>query len=283
MFFDRLPGAGYVCAHRGARALAPENTMLAAWRCLELGADFWEMDVHKVADGTLVVFHDDTLGRTTDVAEHTEFADRTPWATHAFSLEELRRLDAGSWFVADDPYGTIARGMVSPDMCAQMRGQRIPTLWEALTFTRDNDLPMNIEIKDQMQSPGDLSIVDDVLAMVRDTGTEDLILISSFNHAYLARMHQLVPELPLAALVEDRHPHDIVGYLRELGAMGYHPDKNMIHPNLVRTLADAGIRVTPYTVNDMEQALSLIDAGCFGITTDFTHTLRQRLSGEGQE
>ncbi|CCH50312.1 glycerophosphodiester phosphodiesterase [Pseudodesulfovibrio piezophilus] len=278
MFFDHFAETGAVCAHRGARALAPENTMLAALLGYESGADFWEMDVHKVADGSLVVFHDDVLGRTTNVAELVDFTDRAPWPTHMFTLKELHRLDAGSWFVRDDPFGTLADGQVAGEQLDAMHGLKIPTLRETLEFTRLHDLPMNIEIKDQVQAPGDLSIVDDILGEIRESNTADLILISSFNHEYLVRMQKIAPEIPIAALVEDSHPDDLVAYLRHMGATGYHPDKDMVEPELVRMLAGHTIRVTPYTVNNMDQALSLIDAGCFGITTDFPHLLRQRLS-----
>jgi len=277
MFFEYLQGTGYVCAHRGARAMAPENTMLAAELGLALGADFWEMDVQRTADGELVVFHDDELGRTTDISARPEFCERAPWPIRRFALEELRSLDAGTWFAESDPYGTIARGEVSQADLGRMRGQRIPTLEEILAFTRRNDFPMNLEIKDLEYAPGDLSIVSQVLRQIREAKAEDLILVSSFNHDYLAEMHRLAPEIPLAALVEGRHPTNIEEYLADLGAVGYHPDEAILDEELVRRLTGAGVFVSPYTVNDMDRALRLIDAGCFGIITDFTHTLRGRL------
>lgn len=278
MFFDHLQNGGYVGAHRGARSLAPENTMLAAELGMVLGADFWEMDVQRTADGKLVVFHDDDLGRTTDVSARPEFCERAPWPVHRFTLEELRSLDAGSWFAAQDPYGTIARGEVREADLGRMRGQRIPTLEEALAFTRRNDFPMNLEIKDLSYAPGDLSIVSQVLRQIREAKAEDLILISSFNHDYLAEVRRLAPEIPLAALVEERHPEDIERYLADLGAVGYHPDEAILDEELVRRLAGAGIHVSPYTVNHMDRALSLLDAGCFGIITDYPQTLRRRLT-----
>ncbi|WP_338667892.1 glycerophosphodiester phosphodiesterase [Pseudodesulfovibrio methanolicus] len=278
MFFDHLQGAGYVCAHRGARALAPENTMLAAELGLVQGADFWEMDVQRTADGELVVIHDDDLGRTTDVSSRPEFCERAPWPVRMFTLEELRSLDAGSWFAVSDPYGTIARGEVRKSDLGRMRGQRIPTLEETLAFTRRNDFPMNLEIKDLEYAPGDLSIVSQVLRKIREAKAEDLILVSSFNHDYLAEMRRLAPEIPVAALVEGTHPENIEQYLAALGAVGYHPDEAILDEELVRRLTAAGIHVSPYTVNDMDRAQALIDAGCFGIITDFTHTLRRRLA-----
>ncbi|QJB56516.1 glycerophosphodiester phosphodiesterase family protein [Pseudodesulfovibrio sp. zrk46] len=277
MFFDHLPGAGYVCAHRGARALAPENTMMAAELALELGADYWETDIHKLADGTLVVFHDDVLSRTTDISERSEFAGRE-WETASFSMEELRCLDAGSWFAARDPYGTIASGDVDQAKLEGMRRAKIPTLSEALAFSRKNDFPINIEIKPQLSSPGDLSIVGDLLQSIRDHEAEDLVLISSFAHEYLAEMNRIAPHIPLAVLVEEKEPEDVVSYLQSLGATTYHPDKDLIDVESVRALTKQGIRVAPWTVNDMDEAMSFIEAGCFGVITDYTHSLRQRLA-----
>jgi len=277
VFFDRLPGAGYVCGHRGARALAPENTMLAARRSLALGADFWETDVQKAADGTLMVFHDDVLDRTTDAADHAEFAAREPWPVHEFTRGELDRLDAGSWFIERDTYGTIADGSVMQEDLHAMPGQKIPTLREVLEFTRRSNFPINIEIKDQTWASGNLSIVGEVMDMIRETGAMDLVLISSFNHEYIAEMHRIAPDIPLAVLVENEHPGNVTDYLRELGAVGYHPDWEMLDAALVRTLTQSGIRVSPYTVNDMDTAMSLIDAGCYSIITDYTHSLRRRV------
>ncbi|WP_419787106.1 glycerophosphodiester phosphodiesterase [Pseudodesulfovibrio sp.] len=279
MFYDRLPGSGYVCAHRGARALTPENTLTAIRRGFELGADFWETDVQKTADGQLAIVHDDTLERTTDVPDRPEFADRKPWWTQEFTLAELQSLDAGSWFAGTDPYGTVASGEARPQDLAEADACRIPTLREVLAFTRANDFPMNIEIKDQVRTPGDLSIVSDILDMMREMDVEDLILISSFNHDYLREARRLNPAIPLAALTEERHPENLVDYLNSLGVAGYHPDEVITDLSLVRDLAGRGFHVTPYTVNDMDRAMDLIGAGCCGITTDYTHLLRARLDG----
>ncbi|PIE69587.1 MAG: glycerophosphodiester phosphodiesterase [Deltaproteobacteria bacterium] len=277
MFFDLLPKAGYVCAHRGARALTPENTMLAARQALAVAADFWEMDVQRSVDGTLIAFHDDTLGRTTDVTDRPAFASRSPWRTSQFTFDELQLLDAGSWFVAQDPFGTIARGELLPEEIALVRKQRIPALKEILAFTREHDFPVNIEIKDQIHAPDDLTIVAQVLEAVRAAGAEELVLISSFNHEYLKEMRRLSPEMPLAALVEGAHPENLVEYLKQLDVAGYHPEATIIDEALVRDLTAQGFHVSCFTVNDMEQAMSFIDAGCYAVITDYPHALRQRL------
>lgn len=90
-----------VIAHRGASYDAPESTRPAYLAARDLGADYLEMDLQRTSDGQLVAFHDDTLLRTTDVA--ARFPERRERPISAFTLAELRELDAGSWFNAAYP------------------------------------------------------------------------------------------------------------------------------------------------------------------------------------
>ena len=85
-----------VIAHRGASAYAPENTLAAIDKAADLGFRWVENDVQRTKDGQLVVVHDDSLNRTTDVEE--VFPDRAPWKVKDFTAAEIARLDAGSWF-----------------------------------------------------------------------------------------------------------------------------------------------------------------------------------------
>jgi glycerophosphoryl diester phosphodiesterase len=124
-----------VIAHRGARSLAPENTLAAAIAAWRLGADGWELDVRMTKDGELILMHDETLSRTTNAP--SLFPNRSPWLVSDFTLEEIKMLDAGSWFVDQDPYGTIAVGEVSPEEAAKFRGEKVPTLKEALALTKE--------------------------------------------------------------------------------------------------------------------------------------------------
>ena len=88
------PGGVSNIAHRGASGTTPENTLTAIQRGVEIGADFVEVDVQRSADGELILFHDPTLERTTDVEE--VFPQRLPYRTGDFTLTELRQFDAGS-------------------------------------------------------------------------------------------------------------------------------------------------------------------------------------------
>ncbi|MCW8894008.1 MAG: glycerophosphodiester phosphodiesterase family protein [Deltaproteobacteria bacterium] len=273
LFFERFSGSGYICAHRGARSIAPENTVLALEQARLCGADLWETDVRLSADGELVLFHDQTLERTTDVAALETLYSRKPWKLSDFSFEELCLLNAGSWFLRDDPFGTIASGEVGGVDVPKIKAQKIPLLNETLRYSLRHDFPLNLEIKDQSATAGAQLVVDSVLKQLRETGTESLVLISSFNHDYLRLLKQLNPNIATAALVEDSHPENLIDYLQDLAVEAYHPDQLITDADLINELTSKGIRVNLWTVNDIQRARHFFAAGATFICTDWPQHL----------
>lgn len=257
-------------AHRGARSLAPENTLPAARKGWALGADLWELDVAVTADHQLVVLHDDTLTRTSNAAQ--VFPDRAPWNVWDFTLDELLRLDFGAWFNAADPFGQIAAGKVSAAEQAGFAGVRIPTLREALEFTRAGGWRVNIEIKDASGTAGDGHVVEDVVVQVTELALTPRVLVSSFKHEYLRRCKSADARIITAALVEEPHP-DPVALLRELGAAAYNPGRDAIDEPTVRALRAAGLDVLVWTVNDPDEMRRMMDWGVSGLFTDFPQVL----------
>ncbi len=257
-------------AHRGARSLAPENTLAAAAVGLALGADLWELDVAMSRDGELFVVHDDTLERTSNVEE--VFPDRRPWSNHLFTLAEIKSLDFGTWFVEKDPFKQIAAGAVSEAEQQSHRGEKAPTLAEALRFTRDNDWRVNVELKDLSGAPGDATVVEKAVALIEELGMVDRVLISSFNHTYIERVKAANPQIVTAALVEQADP-DPAALLKRLAAQAYNPKVGKIDPGAIGALRDQGFDVYIWTVNDEKTMQSLIDARVSGIFTDFPQLL----------
>lgn len=278
IFFDHFPACGYICAHRGERSTAPENTLLALEKARLSGADLWEFDVQCAALGEPVVFHDDSPKRTTDVADHPELQARKSAPLTAFQLSELRTLDAGSWFIRDDPFGTIASEEVPASELSMIRAQKIPLLQEVLALAARYRFPFNLEIKDLTGTPADGTVVAQVLAHLQQSGTEQLALVSSFRHAYLRQVKQINPGIATAALVEKKHPPQLLDYLRELQVEAYHPDQNIADAELIRNLADAGIRVNLWTVNDVERARGFVEAGVTFIYTDWPQKMAAALA-----
>lgn len=285
-----------VIAHRGARAHAPENTLAAARLAHAVKADMWELDTGLTKDGHLVVIHDDTLERTTDVAKHPEFAARAPWPVDAFTLEEIRSLDAGSWFREKDPFGTVASGEVSGAMDFYA-GEKIPTLAEALQLTKDLGWRVNVEIKSHAGDTGHTVVTRKVAALVKTLGMEDSVIISSFQHAYLLEMAELLPSVPRGALVEmpapeQNHPQgrkagtaivksltadEAVALCRNADAAMLHPDKNFLNADFVAAVQGMGFPINVWTVNAPEDLRRMIEFGPHGIITDYPARLRAML------
>ena len=160
----RGPFVRRLYAHRGASALAPENTLPAFRRALEDGATALEMDLRLTQDGRPVIAHDRTGWRTCGV--RAEIARST--------LEEVRRWDAGAGFRARDGSRPFAG-----------TGVRIPTLEEVLAAS--GEAPLNIDLK----APGP-DVVAPTIAAIRRAGAEERTLLTSFRRSTLARLRALL-------------------------------------------------------------------------------------------
>jgi glycerophosphoryl diester phosphodiesterase len=261
-----------VIAHRGARSLAPENTLAAGRKALEVGADMWELDVTATVDGELVVMHDDTLDRTCNAQEI--FPERMPWRVEEFTLAEIQTLDCGSWFNATDPFEQIKAGNVSEADQKSYVGEPAPSLWQALEFTRDNQWRVNVELKEQPSQELGRLIVEKSVALIQELGMDegDQVVISSFEHNYLKTLRALNPRIPIQALTTKPIP-DLPAYLAELGTDVCNPKVGAWTPQELVELGQSGIRFNVWTVNDEPTMRSLIVAGVQGIITDYPQTL----------
>jgi glycerophosphoryl diester phosphodiesterase len=260
-------------AHRGASSLAPENTLAAAAKALEIGADLWELDVSVTADGQLMVLHDDTLARTTNAP--AMFPERSPWWVSTFTLAEIKQLDAGSWFAASDPFGTIAGGVVNPAEAAAFKGQPIPTLEEALLFTRQRQWRVNVEIKPLTPPLENFPVVARVVTLIEALGMVEQVLLSSFSHALMIEAKQLNPHLAVAALLDEEE-----AWPTPLSYDALHPYAASVQPENTRRVRQAGLAVNPWTVNDPAEMERLIHAGVTGMFTDFPQVLQQVIEAE---
>jgi glycerophosphoryl diester phosphodiesterase len=260
------PSCPLVIAHRGFRGIAPENTLVAAQKGFDAGADMWELDVAASSDGELVVMHDTTLVRTTDAS--VRFPSRSPWNVYDFTLGELKSLDAGSWYSRTDPFLQIKAGRIGAEELQSFSGLRIPTLREALELTKRLGWRVNIEIKDATGFACDAWIVEKTVALVKELDMVSSVLISSFNHTYLKRAKKAEPSIDVAALI-DKPLKDPVTTLKELGAIALNPNEKHLDEATVKAVRAAGFGVLPWTVNAPARMASLVAWGVTGIITDF--------------
>lgn len=271
-----------IWAHRGARSVAPENTMAAARAALAQAAFGWELDVHLSRDGQVVVIHDHGLRRTTDAV--TRDIPRQDQIVCRLTLAELRALDVGSWFARRDPFGTIADGTVGTGCLSAFTGEPMPTLAEALAWSREVGLAVNVEIKDQLGGDDD-GLVRATARLIRESGWAGRVCVSSFRAASVSRFHELCPEVPVGLLLDTTATQvstkRIMDLLRDLGATALHPAVRGLRPGMIREFRVAGFAVNVYTVNSPEDLAWLAQEGATGVITDFPGRARDLYAGLG--
>ncbi|QVQ54612.1 glycerophosphodiester phosphodiesterase [Spiractinospora alimapuensis] len=239
-------------AHRGASAYAPENTLVAYEVADDLGTHMAEIDVQRTADGELVLMHDVTLIRTTNVEE--VFPDRDSYNVGDFTLEEMRQLDAGSWF--DESFA----------------GEPIPTLGEALDLFEELDLPMLLEAKSTSLYPG---IEEDIAEELWQRSywnrpgrpfEPHRLVIQAFEWDTMERSKELLPRIPhgLLGRVDESEIEDYAQWADQIN-----PNQNTIDADYVEAVQDAGLEIYVYTVNSESDINRAIDNGVNGIISDY--------------
>jgi glycerophosphoryl diester phosphodiesterase len=234
-------------AHRGASAYAPEHTIESYRLAIEQGADFIEPDLQVTRDGVLVCVHDVTLERTTDVRERFPERGRDEsgdggsvrrWYVRDFSLDEIRSLDAGSWF---------GEAFI---------GARVPTFAEALRLARGKAGVFPETKAPELYGALGFSMEDLLLEDVAREGFGESdgggrVVVQSFSAESLGRLRDRAPDVLRILLVDGAgatHALSDLSAIREL-AQGIGPPKDLLHaePGIVRRAREARLLVIPWT------------------------------------
>ena len=258
-------------AHRGARSLAPENTMHAFIKAWQVGAHGIETDLSVSSDGVLMLFHDKTFRRTTNVAR--VYPERESNALHTFSWEEIQQLDAGSWFIDTDPFGTIADGTIPQDEVTTFAETAIPTLEELLEFIREKKLFLNLEIKALPKENASFPVVEKVLASIERAQLQPpAFSISSYYHPFIEHVRKLHPEIEINALIgEDTSiPQDWGEFEFEI----YNANIDLLDDSQLNRAKEKGCQVNLYTVNGLVDMHRYLSMGVKKIITDFPQLLK---------
>jgi glycerophosphoryl diester phosphodiesterase len=230
-----------VIAHRGYRDVAPENTLSAFRKAVQLGADMVELDVHLSKDGQVVVMHDDTLDRTTNGTGPVE--NKT--------LAELKLLDAGAFF--------------SP----VFKGEPIPTLEEVLQFAKDK-ISVNIEIKKEaVEKQSQAGIEKKVVDLMVNSGMQEYLMVSSFSAVAITRIKQINPSISTGYLmVSDGLFSSQVSRVAKVKADAVHEMGPFVSKNDVVKSHEHDIEENTWTINDPHKMSELINKGVDGLITD---------------
>ncbi len=186
-----LPPKPDLIAHRGASHLAPENTIIAGELAVENEAVGWEVDIVFSHDGIPFLMHDDTLIRTTNV--ESVYPDRKNDLAESFKWSELKKLDAGTWFVDLDPYDAISEGLISQEQAEDYKGVRIPSFEEVLNFSRDHDLILDFDLKTLSEDhPYYDSYFEIIINMTIDSGIDlEKALIPTTNEDWIDAIKEM--------------------------------------------------------------------------------------------
>ena len=238
-----------VISHRGANQVAPQNTIAAFEKSIEIGCDGFETDIHLTKDGIPVVCHNFTIDETST----------GKGAIKNMTLEELRRYDFGKY-----------KG-------AEFEGTPIPTLDDFLDVSKkmgDKMKVLNLELKSEKIGEAGPEIVEKPIDAVKNHGMFDKLLISSFDPAILVVCKKVDKNCKTGILYSPDNLVSLkiaprpVSFCKEIGADALHPFFMYVTRLYVERAHRAGIQVNPWTVNKESTAKHLIKLGVDGLITD---------------
>lgn len=232
-------------AHRGANNLAPEHTIPAYEKAIELNADYIEIDLRMSKDGHLIALHDETLDRTTGISgEPTDY-----------TLDELKQFDAGSWYSED------------------FKDEKIPTL-EEIFDTFKEDTRYYIETRTVND---EIVMEEKLIELIKEKKLSDRVIIQSFSEESLKKIHQLNEAIPLVQLVYNENIDEVNGeeiksYATGIGPFGLH-----INEGFVKRMQKEGLDVHVWFFNESEKELiqKVLSMGVDGVFTDFLNNTEE--------
>jgi glycerophosphoryl diester phosphodiesterase len=294
-----------VQGHRGARGLAPENTLAGFARALEIGVTTLEMDVAVTADGVVVVSHDPALNPDITRGPDGQFIAPPGAPIRSLTLDQLRRYDVGR-IRPGSRYAALYPEQVPVD------GERIPTLAEVLALTHRlgaEAVRFNIETKVFPDRPG-LTVAPEemaarLVAVLDEAGVVSRAIVQSFDWRVLAWFQANRPDVTLAWLTSAHGGADTVSprggrpspwlaghdpaahggsvprMVHAAGGRLWSPDHRSLREDEVAEARALGLTVIPWTVNDPTAMDRLIAWGVDGIITDYPDRLRAVLARRG--
>ncbi|WP_434939949.1 glycerophosphodiester phosphodiesterase [Shewanella sp. HL-SH8] len=226
-----------IFAHRGASGYHPENTLIAMQAALDLGVEAIELDVHNV-EGQLVVFHD-------------------------------RRLEGKS-----NGHGLIRQSTLNQLAKLNVKHQPIPTLWQVLELIQGRCI-VNIELKGDNTVPPLLALYPQAISLLGFKPEQ--LLMSSFNHPYLAQIKQALPTAYVAPLLGGI-PLDLAKIVTDLQAYSAHIDLSFISQALIDDAHQRGAKVYVYTVDNPDDIRALKTIGVDGVFSNYPDKAKAALA-----
>ena len=230
---DFLPEKPIILAHRGLTSLAPENTLAAGKLAAKVGADGWEVDVRMSVDGELFLMHDGNFIRTTNIADI--FPTRKNDDVSTFTIAEIRQLDAGSWFIEDDPYQIFGFGKFDPLDYDKYCGLKIPTLKEVINLTKKHNLILDLDLKSVSSNHPLFNDYDSILfSQLLSSGLDPKRILLRNNNKNSISMTRLIRHIGEEA-IQENIVLDITAYLTNEQYINLHNDNVVIMAGVVNS------------------------------------------------
>lgn len=237
-----------VWAHRGASGYAPENTLSAFQKAIDMKADGVELDIQMTKDGEIVVIHDEWIDRT---------SDGKGWVKD-YTLKELRRFNFNNG---------------NKDYEFEM----IPTMEEVFELIKPSNLTINIELKTGIVFYP--QIEEKIIALTKKMGMENRVIYSSFNHATVVKIHELEPNAQVGFLYADG-TLDMPEYGVKHGVNALHPALyNLQYEGFVQECKEKNLKLHVWTVNEKEHMMMCVKYGIDAIITNYPDVAKAIVEG----
>jgi glycerophosphoryl diester phosphodiesterase len=259
--------------HRGCRGLMPENTIPAMLEAIGLGVTTLEMDVVISKDKKVVVSHDTWMSAEITTKPNGEYV--TAVEENSLNIYQMNYDDVKKYDVGMKPHPRFKQQ-------TKIKAYK-PLLSDLLDsvardmMTRRRPFPyFNIETKsspsgDNIQHPGPEEFVELLMAVIKEKGIEERVVIQSFDFRTLQYLHKKYPSIKTAALVEATDKRNIETLIKDLGFTPtiYSPAYQLVNAAVISVFHAKGIKIIPWTVNDKAKIEELKKMGVDGIITDY--------------
>ena len=233
----------FIWAHRGASGSAPENTIVAFKRAIDLGADGIELDIQLTKDDEIVVCHDEKIDRT---------SDGKGWLKD-YTLEELRTFNFNQQFPEYGP-------------------QPIPTMREVLELIKPTNLVIDIELKTSVIYYEKLE--EKIVELIKEYEMEDRVNYSSFNHYTCVHLHEVNPDAEVGFLYWDA-PIGFPEYAKRYGANAINPVyANLYLMDTVEKAKENNLKIYVWDVFTEEEMKACEEIGVDAIITNYPELAR---------
>jgi len=237
-----------VIAHRGFSGIAPENTLAAFQKAIDSQFEYYELDVHKTKDDSLVVIHDATVDRTSSNGMKGKVSEMT--------YQELSKVRVGY----SNKFGN------------EFKNEKIPTLREALVKSKGK-IKVCVEVKVK-------GVEQEMLDIINDLDMKDEVIIFSFYYQVLEKVRQLDKEIPILFLVGSANEQSIAAAknvgAQAIGAGGGNP----LTKEYIEKAHENGIEVWRWTVDDTITMKELVEVGVDGIISNFPDRIAKLPGGK---